>query len=39
VADDLLAAGVRMFTVAAGGPDYDLSKLQEWVAWRDAQSR
>jgi probable F420-dependent oxidoreductase len=39
VAEDLLAAGVRMFTVAAGGPDYDLSKLQEWVAWRDAQSR
>jgi len=37
LADPLLAAGVTMFTVHCGGPDYDLSRLKEWVAWRDAQ--
>jgi probable F420-dependent oxidoreductase len=36
-AADALAAGATMFTVHCGGPDYDLSKLAEWVAWRDAQ--
>ncbi|MEU3272907.1 LLM class F420-dependent oxidoreductase [Saccharomonospora sp. NPDC006951] len=34
---DLLKAGVTMFTVAEGGPDYDLSTLRKWIAWRDAQ--
>jgi probable F420-dependent oxidoreductase len=37
VAPPLLGAGVRLFTVAVGGPDYDLSTLRRWVAWRDAQ--
>jgi probable F420-dependent oxidoreductase len=37
IADELLAAGIGMFTVHCGGPDYDLSRLTEWVAWRDAQ--
>jgi probable F420-dependent oxidoreductase len=37
VADDLLRAGITMFTVHCGGPDYDLSGLKDWVAWRDAQ--
>src|ERR1041384_8313671 len=27
--------GVSLFTVSAGGPDYDLSDLRAWVAWRD----
>ncbi|MFI5955938.1 LLM class F420-dependent oxidoreductase [Cryptosporangium sp. NPDC051539] len=27
--------GVSLFTVGLGGPDYDLSALREWVAWRD----
>jgi probable F420-dependent oxidoreductase len=36
-AEDALAAGATMFTVHCGGPDYDLSKLKEWVGWRDAQ--
>ncbi|MDO8107302.1 LLM class F420-dependent oxidoreductase [Isoptericola sp. b441] len=36
-ADDLLAAGATLFTVGVNGPDYDLSRLAEWVAWRDAQ--
>jgi probable F420-dependent oxidoreductase len=31
----LLGQGVTLFTVAAGGPDYDLSGLREWIAWRD----
>ena len=37
VADALVAAGVTLFTVGTGGPDYDLSLAAEWVAWRDAQ--
>jgi probable F420-dependent oxidoreductase len=37
VADAFLAAGASFFTVGVGGPDYDLSGLQRWVAWRDAQ--
>ncbi|ASR37535.1 LLM class F420-dependent oxidoreductase [Prauserella marina] len=35
--DGLLNAGITMFTVAEGGPDYDLSTLRKWIAWRDAQ--
>jgi probable F420-dependent oxidoreductase len=31
----LLDLGVTLFTVGVGGPDYDLSSLREWVAWRD----
>jgi probable F420-dependent oxidoreductase len=38
VADDLLASGVTLFTVAAGGPDYDLSSLKQWVSFRDAHN-
>ena len=37
VADALVAAGVTLFTVGTGGPDYDLSLAAQWVAWRDAQ--
>lgn len=37
VADELVAAGVTLFTTSAGGPDYDLSLTREWVAWRDAR--
>ncbi|KQR16560.1 LLM class F420-dependent oxidoreductase [Cellulomonas sp. Leaf334] len=37
VADALVAAGVTLFTVSTGGPDYDLALAAEWVAWRDAQ--
>jgi probable F420-dependent oxidoreductase len=28
-------AGVSLFTVSAGGPDYDLSELRAWITWRD----
>jgi probable F420-dependent oxidoreductase len=31
----LLDAGVTLFTVGLGGPNYDLSKLRRWLAWRD----
>ncbi|MBA3309930.1 MAG: LLM class F420-dependent oxidoreductase [Nocardioidaceae bacterium] len=34
----LLEAGTRLFTVSAGGPDYDLGMLRDWVAWRDEQN-
>lgn len=30
--------GVTLFTVGVGGPDYDLSALRSWVAWRDEQN-
>ena len=35
-ADAAIAAGATMFTVHCGGPDYDLTKLKEWVAFRDS---
>ncbi len=33
--EEFLDAGARLFTVDVGGPDYDLSLLRRWVAWRD----
>jgi probable F420-dependent oxidoreductase len=35
----LLERGVSLFTVGAGGPDYDLGVLRDWVAWRDEQNK
>jgi probable F420-dependent oxidoreductase len=32
----LLEAGASLFTVGLGGPDYDLSKLRRWLAWRES---
>ncbi len=32
----LLEAGVTLFTVGVGGPDYDLTVLKKWIAWRDS---
>lgn len=37
VADQLVEAGVTLFTVSAGGPDYDLSLARAWVEWRDSR--
>jgi probable F420-dependent oxidoreductase len=34
----LQALGVTLFTVATGGPDYDLSLLRDWIEWRDKQN-
>jgi probable F420-dependent oxidoreductase len=36
IAADFRAAGASLFTVGLGGPDYDLSLLRKWVAWRDS---
>ena len=30
----LLDAGVTLFTVGLGGPDYDLAQVQPWLDWR-----
>ena len=32
----MLAAGATLFTVGAAGPDYDLTELRRWLAWRDS---
>ncbi|MGW5513531.1 LLM class F420-dependent oxidoreductase [Nocardia africana] len=34
-AERLVAAGATLFTVGTGGPDYDLSVVEQAVAWRD----
>ena len=34
----LRSLGVSLFTVGVGGPGYDLSRLRDWIAWRDAQN-
>jgi probable F420-dependent oxidoreductase len=34
----LLRAGTRLFTVGGDGPDYDMGRLKDWVAWRDEQN-
>jgi len=38
LADELVAAGATLFTVGVGGPDYDLSLVRPWVAWRDERA-
>ena len=32
----LLDAGITLFSVGVGGPQYDLGGLRRWVAWRDS---
>lgn len=34
-ADALHDAGVTLFTTEVDGPEYDLTLLREWLAWRD----
>lgn len=34
----LRQVGVSLFTIGAGGPEYDLGLLRKWIAWRDAQN-
>ncbi|MCE1178937.1 MAG: LLM class F420-dependent oxidoreductase [Micrococcales bacterium] len=31
----LLELGATLFTMGAGGPDYDISAIEPWLAWRD----
>ncbi|MEN0130262.1 MAG: LLM class F420-dependent oxidoreductase [Brevundimonas sp.] len=38
VAGPLLDAGATLFTIGTSGPDYDLSLVKQWVAWRDARA-
>ena len=37
VAEGLVAAGATLLTIGLNGPDYDLSLVREWLAWRDAR--
>ena len=30
--------GTRLFTVGMGGPDWDLAKVEPWLAWRDEKN-
>ena len=39
VGPELLEKGVTLFTVETGGPDYDLTTLRDWLAWRDEVNR
>jgi probable F420-dependent oxidoreductase len=34
-ADEYRAVGASLFTIGITGPDYDLSRITEWIAWRD----
>ena len=35
-ADEFRARGASLFTLGITGPDYDLSRVPEWLAWRDS---
>lgn len=37
-ADELFDAGVRLFTLAFGGPDFDFARVADWLAWRDERN-
>ena len=37
-ADEQYALGARLFTVGISGPDYDLSRVRDWLGWRDAKN-
>ncbi|WP_199425151.1 LLM class F420-dependent oxidoreductase [Actinotalea solisilvae] len=37
-AQAMLDLGVTLFTVDVSGPDYDLGRLGDWLAWRDERN-
>jgi len=37
-ADRFHAMGATLFTVGLSGPDYDLSVVPDWLAWRDQKN-
>ncbi len=36
--NEMADAGITLFTVGIGGPDYDYTVLKQWLAWRDARN-
>lgn len=38
VAEALYAAGVRLFTLALQGPDWNYSLVESWLRWRDTKN-
>jgi hypothetical protein len=32
-----LEAGATEVTLAVNGPSYDLTKVKEWISWRDSK--
>jgi len=32
------ALGATLFTVGISGPDYDISAIPDWLAWRDCKN-
>ncbi|MFE4466426.1 LLM class F420-dependent oxidoreductase [Oerskovia sp. NPDC056781] len=39
VGEELVGLGATLLTVGVSGPDYDLSLVKQWVAWRDARAQ
>jgi len=37
-ADDLVSKGFTFLTIRSSGPDWDLSRFGEWIAWRDQRN-
>ena len=37
-ADELLGLGTTLFTLGLTGPDYEIERAEEWIAWRDAHN-
>jgi probable F420-dependent oxidoreductase len=35
-AEEQVALGATMFTIGLSGPDYDLTPVKKWIAWRDS---
>ena len=38
-ADELYGLGARLFTLGLSGPQYQLERLKDWLAWRDDKNR
>lgn len=38
-ADQQVALGASLFTIQVNGPDYDLSQVRDWLAWRDQHNK
>jgi probable F420-dependent oxidoreductase len=37
-ADELHAVGATLFTVGISGPNHNLARVRDWLAWRDAKN-